>query len=130
MKRLIAESYCGSSDWDIPNVAVEILMRILPRKRIYEPTEPNVTMKRLIAAIESVKDNSYDLAIWNCNHFANLVVQCLQGRPEPVSKQLARTASRDSKWWNDTSHAWCGSLPRPEGWCGSLPRPDIIMRQG
>lgn len=98
------QSYCGSSDADLPNAAVEILMRVLPRKRIYEEVVPGVTMKRLIAAIESVTDNSYDLAIWNCNHFANLVVQCLEGRPDLDSKhRFIRTASRDSKWWNDTS---------------------------
>mmetsp|Transcript_118842 Transcript_118842/g.236775 ORF Transcript_118842/g.236775 Transcript_118842/m.236775 type:complete len:236 (+) Transcript_118842:149-856(+) len=89
------QSYCGSQDPSMPEAFMTILT--LPRRRDYADVNPAISMKRLIEAIDAVKDNSYDLATWNCNHFANLVVQILTGnRQEDQS-----VATANLRWWPD-----------------------------
>jgi len=87
------QSYCGSPDPSLPEALVTTLM--FPRTRKYADVDPSVSMKRLIEAIDAVKQNSYDLASWNCNHFANLVVQILTGNG-PEDQSPAMMALR---WW-------------------------------
>mmetsp|Transcript_25175 Transcript_25175/g.58615 ORF Transcript_25175/g.58615 Transcript_25175/m.58615 type:complete len:184 (-) Transcript_25175:101-652(-) len=45
----------------------------------YRQVAKNTSMKTLIDAIDAKKHIAYDLASWNCNHFANSIVEVLTG---------------------------------------------------
>lgn len=99
-------SYCGPQETSMPEALMTVLT--LPRRRCYADVDPAISMKRLIQAIDEVKDNSYDLATWNCNHFANLVVQILTGsRQEQKTPSAMALEAMALRWWPGVQGTCC-----------------------
>lgn len=119
------QSYCGSQDQGLPDLARSLLLTFMPRQRVYEEVEPTASMKKLVKAINSVKDTPYDLATWNCNHFANLIVEILKyGTGGPLGH---KSSVEKLQWWqkeSDTHESDTKRTPwsyKPRLLCESFP---------
>lgn len=128
------QSYCGNQDPSLPEVLRTVLT--FPRTRSYTDVDPAVSLKRLIEALDAVKGNSYDLANWNCNHFANLVVQILTGsREEDKSNPMMglrcnaiALGNAFNGWWPGMEGTCCGHkvVREDHGLTERVPHPRVV----
>mmetsp|Transcript_129262 Transcript_129262/g.192528 ORF Transcript_129262/g.192528 Transcript_129262/m.192528 type:complete len:147 (+) Transcript_129262:2-442(+) len=72
-------AYCGEPSADVGELATSLIqaLSVAPAERDYAVVGPRVSMKMLIAEIDSKKHIAYDMALWNCNHFANNLMEVL-----------------------------------------------------
>jgi len=73
-------SYCGVDHEGFPDEIAGTVLEVMargPRDKEYEDVTIKGSMQKLIDEIDARKHLPYDIATWNCNHFANRVVDVL-----------------------------------------------------
>lgn len=60
------------------------------RAERYQATGSSACMRSLIQAVRQKKDMKYDLASWNCNHFADMIADTLKKCERVLRQNLSR----------------------------------------